>query len=370
MRFSLIGCSAIARKHAESLRRIDGAELAAVCDLDPSKAEALGRAYGVPSYTRYEEMLGAESVDVVTVLTPSGDHARHVLDLVKYGKHIVVEKPMALTLEGADAMIQACDEAGVKLFVVKQNRYNRPVQALRKAIEGGRFGKLVLGTVRVRWCRTQEYYDASAWRGTWENDGGVLANQAIHHIDLLEWMLGEAEAVSAMTSTRLVDIEAEDVAAATLRFRNGALGIIEATTATRPRDLEGSLSVLGEKGSVVIGGFATDRLLTWEFAERRPEDECIFETHGENPKEFAWNHTHYLRGVVEALEGGTRPFVDGLEGRKPIALIQSLYESAESRRTVSLPCRPQRSRLGKKAEFPPAYVAIPRARTVQAGPLA
>ena len=364
-RFALIGCSGIAKKHAESLRRIEGAELAAVCDLNPSRAEEMGRAYGVPHYTRYEEMLRSEPIDVVSVLTPSGDHARRVLDLVQYRKHIVVEKPMALRLEDADEMVEACAAAGVRLFVVKQNRYNRPVQALRKALEAGRFGKLVLATVRVRWCRTQEYYAAAPWRGTWEHDGGVLTNQASHHVDLLTWMAGEVEKVSAMTSTRLVDIETEDVATATLRFRNGALGIIEATTATRPKDLEGSVSILGEKGSVVIGGFAMDRLLTWAFSEPQPEDARIFETHGENPGDFAWSHTEYLRGVVRSLQGKEAPLVHGLEGKKSIALIHALYESAETDRTVSLPCNPQRSRLGQKSEPVSADVLIPRRRAVQ-----
>lgn len=346
IRIALIGCSDIARKHAESIRRIEGAELAAVCDLNANRACWLGTEYEVPYYVEYRKMLESEKVDVVTVLTPTGDHAKQVLNLVQYDKHLVVEKPMALRLEDADAMIRACDEAGIKLFVVQQNRYNLPIQALRRALDDGRFGKLVMGTVRVRWCRQQTYYDAALWRGTWAEDGGVLTNQASHHIDMLVWMMGEVESVVAMTSTRLANIEAEDTGVAILRFRNGAVGVVEATTATRPKDLEGSISILGEKGSVVVGGFAMDRLVTWEFSETYLTDAKIFETHGENPKEFAWNHTEYLRDVVNTIQGGHRALVDGLEGRKSLELINALYESAETGREVALRFRPKQCRLG------------------------
>jgi len=346
VRFALIGCSKIAWKHATSLLRIKEAKLVAVCDLHPARAQALAAECKVPAYTDYERMLEQEQVDVVNVLTPTGDHAERMLDLIRYGKHIVVEKPMALRLDDADAVIRACDEAGIKLFVVQQNRYNRPIQALRQAAEAGRFGKLVLGTVRVRWCRNQAYYDEAPWRGTWAWDGGVLTNQASHHIDILQWVMGPAETVSAMTATRLASIEAEDTGVAILRFRNGALGVIEATTATRPTDLEGSLSILGEGGSVVIGGFAMDRLLAWQFAEPRAGDERIFETHGENPTQPAWNHEEYLRAVVDTINRGNKALVDGLEARKSLELITAIYESAELGQEVSLRFRPSRCRLG------------------------
>lgn len=352
LRFALIGCSPIAVKHAESLQRIDDAELIAVCDLDGERARGLADKHGVGCYRDYHEMLETEAPDVVVILTPSGRHFEHILDVVRYRKHIVVEKPLALRLQDADAVIRACDEAGVKLFVVKQNRLNRPIQALRRAVEQGRFGRLLLGTVRVRWCRTQEYYDAAPWRGTWQWDGGVLTNQASHHIDMLEWMMGDVESVMAMTATQLARIEAEDTGIGMLRFRNGALGLIEATTATRPRDLEGSISILGERGSVVVGGFAMDQLVTWDFAQRKPEDASIFETHGQNPDAFAWNHTEYLRGVIEAIRRGSKALVDGLEGRKSLELINALYESAESGREVLLRFRPRVCRLGKGRDEP------------------
>jgi UDP-N-acetyl-2-amino-2-deoxyglucuronate dehydrogenase len=251
LRFGLVGCGAIAKRHADLLSTgsVKGATLSAVCDIDKEKASAFGAKYKVPCYSSIQEMLDSHNVDVTSVLTPSGQHAADVIVLASYRNPIVVEKPMALTLDDADRMIEACDRYGTRLFVIKQNRFNRPVTALRRLLDEGRLGRLVMGTVRVRWCRTQSYYDAAPWRGTWAHDGGVLANQASHHLDLLEWMMGDVESVVAMSTHALARIEAEDTAAAVLRFRSGALGVIEATTATRPKDLEGSLSVLGEFGA-------------------------------------------------------------------------------------------------------------------------
>lgn len=346
LRFALVGCSKIALKHAEALTRMEGAELAAVCDLDEERARTLGEKYGVSHYQSYEAMLAEESVDVITVLTPSGDHATRIMDLVRFEKHIVVEKPLALRLDDADDVIRACDNVGIKLFVVKQNRYNRAVQALRGALDRGRFGKLVMGSVRVRWCRRQDYYDSAPWRGTWAMDGGVLTNQASHHLDMLEWMMGDVDSVTAMTATRLANIEAEDTAVALLRFHNGALGSVEATTATRPSDLEGSLTVMGENGCVEIGGFSMDRLRIWQFEDEQPEDANILETHGQNPDVFAWNHEEYLRGVAEAVRAGRAGLVDGLEGRRSLELINALYESSETGASVPLRFTPKECRLG------------------------
>lgn len=221
MRFGLVGCGRIAARHAELLGRgqIEGATLAAVCDIIPEKAQSIGRTFNVPWFKDMHEMMRYCDLDAVCVLTPSGYHAEHVIQLARYKKHIVVEKPMALTLDDADAMIRACDEQQIKLFVVKQNRFNVPVQRLREALDEGRFGKLVLGTVRVRWCRDQKYYDQDKWRGTWALDGGVLANQASHHVDLLEWMLGRVESVFAKSSKALVDIESDDTAVVVLNSR-------------------------------------------------------------------------------------------------------------------------------------------------------
>jgi predicted dehydrogenase len=292
-------------------------------------------------------MMQSAEIDVVVVLTESGNHARHVGNLAKYGKHIVVEKPMALTLDDADRMIDACDQAGCKLFVVKQNRFNVPVVKLREALEAGRFGKLVMGTVRVRWCRPQSYYDQDPWRGTWAFDGGVLTNQASHHVDLLEWMMGEVDSVFALSRTALVSIEAEDTAVVVLRFKNGALGVIEATTAVRPKDLEGSISVLGECGSVEIGGFAVNKMKTWNFVESRDGDDEVLEKYSVNPPSvYGFGHQAYYEHVVDCIKNDRRHLVDGLEGRKSLELINAIYESIETGKEVRLRFRPKHCRLG------------------------
>lgn len=350
LNFALVGCGRIAQKHADILSNgeIKGGRLAAVCDIKPERAQAFAAKYGVPAYTDMHEMMKAvPSINVVSVLTESGNHARHTIELASYGKHIVVEKPMALTLTDADAMIRACDEAGVKLFVVKQNRYNRPVIKLREALGQGRFGRLVMGTVRVRWCRPQAYYDQDAWRGTWAMDGGVFTNQASHHVDLLEWFLGEPESVFAYSRTALVDIETEDTGVAVIKFRNGALGVIEATTATRPKDLEGSLSLLGEKGTVEIGGFAVNEMKTWNFLDPMPGDERVFSEYRDNPPNvYGFGHVAYLQQVVDAVMNGSPSLVDGLEGRKSLELITAIYESIETGAQVNLRFTPKQSRLG------------------------
>jgi UDP-N-acetyl-2-amino-2-deoxyglucuronate dehydrogenase len=349
LRFALVGCGRIAVRHAELLgkRQIEHAELAAVCDVIPDKATKIGKQFSVPSFTDMHEMMRNVSVDAVVVLTESGKHAEHVIALAPYGRSIIVEKPMALTLDDADAMIKACDKARARLFVVKQNRFNVPVVKLRGALEEGRFGRLVMGTVRVRWCRTQAYYDQDAWRGTWALDGGVLSNQASHHVDLLEWMMGEVDTVFAKSATALVDIEAEDTAIVLLRFRNGALGVIEATTAARPKDLEGSLSVLGEHGSVEIGGFAVNEMKVWNFVKPTADDADVMRKYSVNPPNvYGFGHQAYYEHVVDCILNNKQQLVDGFEGRKSLELISAVYESIETGREVQLRFRPSLCRLG------------------------
>ncbi len=353
LHFALVGCGRISKRHCELLGggQIPGAALTAVCDVNAEKARARGEEWGVPWFTNMHDMMRnlGPQIDAVSILTESGNHARHTLELAPYGKHILVEKPMALTLDDADAMIRACDKAHVKLFVIKQNRFNLPVMKTREALEAGRFGKIVMGTVRVRWCRTQSYYDQDAWRGTWSMDGGVLTNQASHHVDLLEWMLGDVESVFAKSRTALVNIEAEDTAVVVLKFRSGALGLIEATTAARPKDLEGSLSILGEKGSVVIGGFAVNRMETWNFDPPLPEDQEVMRRFSVNPPDvYGFGHRSYYEHVLACLENGGHQLVDGLEGRRSLELIMAIYESIETGREVHLRFTPQHCRLGHR----------------------
>lgn len=352
LNFALVGCGRIAKRHSELLgfQKVPNARLAAVCDVNPERSRAIGEQFHVPSYTEMHDMMRKENIDVVVVLTESGLHAEHVVALAPHKKHIMVEKPMALTLADADRMIAACDQAGIHLFVVKQNRFNVPIMKLREMVESGRFGKLVLGTVRVRWCRTQAYYDQDDWRGTWAMDGGVLTNQASHHIDMLEWMMGEVESVYALSATALVNIEVEDTAVVSLRFRNGALGVIEATTATRPKDLEGSISILGEKGTVEISGFALNKVRTWNFTDGQPDDADIMEKYSENPPNvYGFGHLSYYNHVVDAILNNGRKLVDGLEGRKSLELITAIYESIETGQPVQLRFNPKLCRLGQRS---------------------
>jgi predicted dehydrogenase len=346
LRFGLIGCGRISKKHIEVLTQLEGAELAAVCDIRPERATEAAEKAPARAYTDYREMLEKEELDGVSILTESGSHASIGIDVAPHVNALVVEKPMALTLDSADRLIHACDDAATRLFVVKQNRYNPAVVALRGALEAGRFGKLALGTVRVRWCRDQAYYDQDAWRGTWAMDGGALTNQASHHIDLLQWLMGPVESVKAYTATQLVDIEAEDTGVAVLRFAGGALGVIEATTATRPKDLEGSISILGETGSVVVGGFAVNRIDTWQFAAPRPEDETVRELAVNPPNVYGFGHLEFYKDLLDCLRSGKRAMLDGLGGRKSLELLSAIYESATSGNEVRLHYVPRGVPLG------------------------
>lgn len=349
IRFGLLGCGRIAKRHSELLggNHIAGATLAAVCDTVRNRADAIAARFEVPACYDIDELLAREDIDAVTVLTPSGMHPAHVIACAKAGKHVVVEKPMALRLQDADDMIRACDQAGVKMFVVKQNRFNVPVVKAREALDAGRFGRLILGTVRVRWCRDQAYYDQDAWRGTWAYDGGVLSNQASHHVDMLEWFFGDVLSVHARAVTALARIEAEDTAIATLKFRNGALGIIEATTAVRPTDLEGSLSILGEKGTVEIAGFAVNQIRHWRFVDELPSDKDVVEKFSVNPPNvYGFGHQAYYQHVIDCLVNQRSALVDGLEGRRSLELISALYESIETGTEVPLRFAPRLGRLG------------------------
>ncbi len=351
LRFALVGCGRIAKKHAGNLgeHKIKNAVLTAVCDIKEDRAKYYGEKYDIPWFTDMHKMVTemSDEIDILSILTPSGDHAKNVIELSPYGKHLLVEKPMALTLTDADRMIETCDKNGVRLFVVKQNRFNLPVVKLRSAIENDRFGKMVMGTVRVRWCRDQAYYDQDEWRGTWAHDGGVFANQAIHHIDLLQWMMGDVETIFAKSTTSLVDIEAEDTGVVILKFKSGALGVIEATTATRPKDLEGSISILGEKGTVEIGGFAVNEMKTWNFLKSEAGDKQVLEKFKQNPPDvYGFGHTEYLNNVVDSILNKKSALVDGLGGRKSLELVAAIYESIETGKEVTINFVPQQCRLG------------------------
>jgi len=339
VRVALVGCGRISGMHFDAIAAVDGLRLTAVCDAEEPRARAAGERLGVPWFTSYEAMLRDAPCDAVTIATPSGLHSPQGILAARAGKHVISEKPMAITLASADELVQACDAANVRLFVVKQNRLNPPVQLLHRAIEKGRFGRIYLANTTVRWSRPQEYYDQASWRGTWEFDGGAIMNQASHYVDLLQWLLGPVESVMAKTATLARKIEAEDTGIAILKFRSGALGCIEVTMLTYPKNLEGSITILGEKGTAKIGGTAVNRVEHWSFAEPDADD-ALVEGAVTNPANvYGFGHQGYYRNVLAVLRGEAKPDTDGRGGRKSLELILGIYKSTRTGREVSLPLK-------------------------------
>jgi UDP-N-acetyl-2-amino-2-deoxyglucuronate dehydrogenase len=334
--FALVGCGRIAKKHAKLLSEMPEAELRYVCDIKKERADAFALEHNAKPFYSYEAMLKAEGIDAVDICTPSGLHADMAVLAAGAGLHVVTEKPMALNLEDADRMIAECQKAGVRLFVVKQNRLNPPVARTKEALDAGRFGKLFLLNTTVRWTRPQEYYDMDEWRGTKRFDGGVLLNQASHHVDLLQWLGGDVESVQAKVATMDHDIEVEDTAVAILKFRNGALGTIEATTCTFPQNIEGSISILGKTGTVKIGGFAVNQMEHWAFKDFVNEDQVIQQTSTFPPDVYGYGHKLFLKNVVDVLLGKAQPLTDGISGRKSLEIIMAIYRSAETGQGVRL----------------------------------
>ena len=337
VRVSLVGCGRISANHLDAIASIEGFELAAVCDIDALRASAAGLKFGVPSFTSYEQMLRDVPSELVSIATPSGLHPEHAILAARAGRHVVSEKPMGISLAGADAMLRECEQHGVRLFVVMQNRLNPPIQLLRRAIAKGRFGQIFTVNTTVRWSRPQEYYDQSPWRGTWALDGGAIMNQASHYVDLLQWLVGPVDSVSAYTATLARTIEAEDTGVAVMRYRNGALGVLEVTMLTYPKNLEGSVTVLGERGSVKIGGTAVNRIEHWMFADVDADDALVESSSTNPPNVYGFGHAGYYRNVLASLRGGDAPDTDGLSGRQSLELILAIYESARRGVPVTLP---------------------------------
>jgi UDP-N-acetyl-2-amino-2-deoxyglucuronate dehydrogenase len=340
-RIAFSGCGRISKNHFDAIAKIDGLKLAAVCDADPARAAAAGAERKVPHFTSYERMLAETETELVTIATPSGLHPAQGILAAQAGRHVVMEKPMAISLTGADQLVQACDKAGVHLFVVKQNRLNPPVQLLKRAVDRGRFGRIFLASCTVHWARPQEYYDQASWRGTWEFDGGAFMNQASHYVDLIQWLMGPVESVMAKTATLARRIETEDSGVAILKFRSGALGTIEVTMLAYPRNLEGSITLLGEKGSAKIGGTAVNKIEHWEFAEYDDDDKLVELADTTPPNVYGLGHEGYYRNVLSVLRGEAKPDTDGRAGRKSLELILGIYESAKTGREVPLPLRAQ-----------------------------
>lgn len=339
IRVALVGCGRISHTHFEAIGGIDDLELTGVCDTIESRAREAGERLGVPWYTSYAKLLAEVPCDAVTICTPSGLHPQHGILAARAGKHVICEKPMAITLAAADDLVHACDDAGVHLFVVKQNRLNPSVQLVKRALDKGRFGRLYLANTTVRWTRPQEYYDQAPWRGTWEFDGGAFMNQASHYVDLIQWLAGPVESVVAKTATLARRIETEDTGVAVLRFRSGALGVIEVTMLTWPKNLEGSLTLLGEKGTVRIGGTAVNRIEHWAFADADPDDALVSAASTNPASVYGFGHSGYYRNVIAVLRGEAVPETDGRAGRKSLELILGIYESAKTGRDVPLPLK-------------------------------
>jgi UDP-N-acetyl-2-amino-2-deoxyglucuronate dehydrogenase len=282
-------------------------------------------------------MLRDADCDVVAVCTPSGLHPAHGILAARAGKHVISEKPMAISLEGADALVQACDDAGVHLFVVKQNRLNAPIQLVKRAIDKGRFGRLYMASCTVLWTRPQDYYDQAPWRGTWEFDGGAFMNQASHYVDLLDWLIGPVESVQAYTATLARNIQVEDTGVVSIRWRTGALGTMSVTMLTYPKNYEGSITIIGEKGTVRVGGVAVNRIEHWEFAEHDPDDSGVEQASYDTTSVYGFGHPLYYDNVIQSLRGEAAPDTDGREGLRSLEILIATYLSARDGGRVALP---------------------------------
>lgn len=338
IRAALIGCGRISANHFSAIEKhAENIELVAVCEIDKDALAEASSRYGVPGYVHLDEMLEKEQFDLAIVCTPSGLHPDQVIKCAQAGVHVMTEKPMATRWQDGMRMVKACDEAGVRLFVVKQNRRNTTLQLLKRAVSEKRFGRIFMVSINVFWTRPQEYYDSAKWRGTWELDGGALMNQASHYVDLIEWLIGPVADVQAMTGTLQRDIEVEDTAVMNVRWRNGALGTMAVTMLTYPKNLEGSITILGEKGTVRVGGLAVNEIQTWQFADERDYDTDINSANYETTSVYGFGHPLYYSNVVDVLRGLAEPETDGREGLKSLEVLIAAYLSARDGKTVSLP---------------------------------
>lgn len=337
---ALIGCGRISKNHLESISQLaDDLKLVAVCDIVPERAREAGEKYNADWYTDYDEILKRDDIDVISVCTPSGLHPEHGIKAARKGINVISEKPMAISLAGADALIKACDDSKVQLFVVKQNRLNTTSQLLKRAVDRGRFGKIYLAQSNVFWQRPQSYYAQAKWRGTWEFDGGSFMNQASHYIDALLWLLGPADHVMAETATMERKIETEDTGSAIIKFRSGVIGTINVTMLTYPKNFEGSITILGEKGTAKLGGVAINKIEKWEFEDYDDDDRLIEEANYTPPNIYGLGHLPYYKNVIEVLNGNEEANTDGRSGRKSLELIIAIYKSAQSGQKVALPLK-------------------------------
>ncbi len=337
IRMAIVGCGRISKNHFGSIEKHkDNIELVSVCDVQQATLSEHESMYKVKGYLDLGDMLENENLDIVSICTPSGIHADQAELCAKYGVNVMTEKPMATRWSDGVRMVKACDNAGVRLFVVKQNRRNSTLQLLKRAVTENRFGKIHMVHLNVFWTRPQEYYDQAPWRGTWEFDGGAFMNQASHYVDLLEWLIGPIDKVQAMMSTTR-DIEVEDTGVLNVKWRNGALGSMSVTMLTYPKNLEGSITILGEKGTVRVGGVAVNDIQHWEFDEPKDYDDEVKEANYQTTSVYGFGHPLYYNNVIEVLRGNAEPETDGREGLKSLEVLIAAYLSARDGKTTSLP---------------------------------
>ena len=338
IRVGLVGCGRISGKHFEAIEaHAEVAELVAVCDTDPDALAAAEQRTGATGFSSLPALLEGSDADVVILATPSGMHADQGVAIAEAGRNVVTEKPMATRWNDGKRLVQACDKAGVQLFVVKQNRMNPTIQRIKQAIDQQRFGRIYCVDVNVFWTRPQEYYDSAAWRGTWEFDGGAIMNQASHFVDLLDWLIGPVDSVHAMTATLGRSIQVEDTGVVNIRWRSGALGSLNVTMLTYPKNYEGSITIIGEKGTVRVGGVAVNEIQHWEFADAAEGDDRVGESSYATDSVYGIGHPLYYDNVFKALRGEATAETDGREGLRSLELLIGIYQSARDGTTVPLP---------------------------------
>ena len=338
IRFALVGCGRIAKNHFDSIKQhTDQAELVGVCDIDQNALEAAVAYTGAKPYANLDALLTDTNADVVILTTPSGLHADQTVQIAATGRHVMTEKPMATRWHDGLRMVKACDDAGVRLFVVKQNRRNATLQLLKQAVDKKRFGRIYMVNINVFWTRPQSYYDSAAWRGKWEFDGGAFMNQASHYVDLLDWLIGPIESLHAYTATLERNIEVEDSGVLNVRWRSGALGSMNVTMLTYPQNLEGSITIIGEKGTVRVGGVAVNEIQHWEFADKDPDDEKVKASNYQTTSVYGFGHPLYYENVIDVMRGTAAPETDGREGLKSLEVLIATYLSARDGKRVALP---------------------------------
>ena len=338
LRIAVVGCGRVSKNHFNAIaRRSDDIELVAVCDVDERALHVHANKYGVKGYSSLWKLLSSEQLDLVALCTPSGLHPQQALLAAEFKVSVITEKPMATKWTDGLRMVKGCDDALVRLFVVKQNRFNPTLRLLKRAVSEKRFGKINMVVVNVFWSRPQDYYDqGNGWRGTWEFDGGALMNQASHYVDLLEWLAGPVERVHAMVSTTR-DIEVEDTGVLNIKWRSGTLGSLSVTMLTYSRNLEGSITILGEKGSATVEGVAANQITQWSFQDSRSYDSEAIQTGYEIESVYGDGHLAYYGNVIDVFRGRANPETDGREGLKSLEVLIAAYLSARDGQTVSLP---------------------------------